>query len=214
MASKIPSMSLESNDAAQRPVGRPRRLLDDPMSIRALAHPLRLELSALIGRAGRMTAAEAARELGISQALASHHLRQLGKYGFVEQVEGEDNRARPWRLTATSTTWPGEDATPEARAAGDVLDQLLAEQALARLLTWQQRRDGWPHEWRQHAGIGRSTVYLTLEEFGELSEAIEALIARYTDERPIDDVATRPEGSVPVDFTLVAVPVSRTPEGD
>ncbi len=208
-------MSLESNaDPDRSPDQRSPRLLDDPLAIRALAHPLRLELSALIGRTGRMTAAEAARQLGISQALASHHLRQLGKYGFVEQVEGDDHRARPWRLTSTSTEWPGQDATPEARAAGDVLDQLLAEQALARLLAWQQRRADWPQEWGRHTGIGRSTVYLTLEEFDELSEAIEGLIARYVDERPIDDIATRPEGSVPVDFTLVAVPVSRTPEGD
>lgn len=194
--------------------GRRRRLLDDPVTMRALAHPLRLELQGLVGRSGTLTAADAARELGISQALASHHLRQLGKYGFLEQVEGEDRRGRPWRLTATAQTWPGAEATAEGRAAGDVLDQLLAEQALARLIAWQERRDDWPQSWRERSGIGRSAVYLTLEEFVELSDAIEALIARYTDQRPIDDVAARPQHSVPVDLTLVAVPLSRTPDGD
>src|SRR3954468_1090726 len=101
-------MSLESG----RPTGHRSplpRLLDDPLAIRALAHPLRLELQAIVGRAGRITAADAAREVGISQALASHHLRQLAKYGFVEQVEGNDNRSRPWGLTATSQTWRGAD---------------------------------------------------------------------------------------------------------
>ena len=35
---------------------------------------------------------------------------------------------------------------------------------------------------------------------------MDALLVRYIDERPIDDVASRPEGSVPVTFTLFAVP--------
>ena len=218
----IPSMSLgsphgsELQPPAERPSsgGRRRRLLDDPVSIRALAHPLRLELQGLVGRAGTLTAAKAARELGISQALASHHLRQLGKYGFVEQIKGDDNRSRPWRLTSTSQSWQGADATPDGRAAADVLEQLIAEQAVRRLIVWQERRGAWPQQWREHAGIGRSTVYLTVEEFGELAQAIDGLVMRYAEERPIDDATSRPAGSVPVDFTITAVPVSRTPQRD
>ncbi len=67
------------------------------MAIRALAHPLRAELQGLLLREGAMTAAQAARRLGISQALASHHLRQLARYDFVEPAEGKDHRERPWR---------------------------------------------------------------------------------------------------------------------
>ncbi len=194
--------------------GEPRRrLLDDAVSIRALAHPLRLKLQGLVGRAGTLTAAEAARELGISQGLASHHLRQLGKYGFVEQVEGEDNRSRPWRLTSTSQSWQGADATPEGRAAADVLEQVISEQSLGRLIAWQERRGGWPQQWRDHAGISRTTVYLTVEEFSELTQAIDGLVMRYAEQRPIDDATSRPADSVPVDFTITAVPVSRTPQG-
>ena len=205
----IPSMSLESHPDSHARHERPRRrLLDDPLSIRALAHPLRLDLQALVGRAGTLTAADAARELGISQALASHHLRQLGKYGFVEQVEGDDQRARPWRLTETSHTWRGAEATPEGRAAADVLEQLLAERALNRLVAWQEERPAWEPRWGEHLGIGNSTVYLTAEETAELEESIEALIARYVEARPIDDVSARPDGSVPIDFTLIAVPLS------
>jgi hypothetical protein len=37
------------------------------------------------------------------------------------------------------------------------------------------------------------------------------LLVRYIDERPIDDVASRPEGSVPVTFTLFAVPAGPPP---
>ena len=42
------------------------RLLDDPVAIRALAHPLRHDLMSIIGRLGQATTADAAREIGIS----------------------------------------------------------------------------------------------------------------------------------------------------
>ncbi len=194
--------------------GQRFRLLDDPVVIRALAHPLRLELMSITGRAGQITTADAARELGISHGLASHHLRQLAKYGFVEQTAGKDNRERPWRLTHTSTSWRGADATPEGAAAVAVAEEVVAERALANFRGWLRRRGNWPTAWRQHAGVGRSTVYLTLSELAELDEAIESLIRPYIDERPLDDVASRPEGSVPVDFTLFTIPLAERPEGD
>src|SRR6202161_4961001 len=98
-------MSLESG--APQPKGQRRRLLDDPRSMRARAHPLRLELQSIVGRAGRITTADAARELGISHGLASHHLHQLAKYGFVEQVGGADRRERAWELVATASSDDG-----------------------------------------------------------------------------------------------------------
>src|SRR5580658_10427153 len=118
-------MSLESG--APQPRGQRRRLLDDPRSIRALAHPLRLELQSIVGRSGRITTADAARELGISHGLASHHLHQLAKYGFVEQVAGGDNRERPWRLVATSTSYEGIEDAPGGAEAVAVLEQVVAE---------------------------------------------------------------------------------------
>ena len=212
----IPSMSLESGPAEGQPAegpGQRWRLLDDPVAIRALAHPLRHELMSIIGRLGRATTADAARELGISHGLASHHLRQLAKYGFVEQIKGKDHRERPWRLVATSYNWGGATATPEGAYAVDVLEQILAEQALDGFLEWQQRRRDWPAGWREHAGLGQSTIYLTLAELRGLGEDIDALILRYVNERPIDDVASRPAGSVPVNLTLFAVPGSGPDSG-
>lgn len=54
--------------------------------MRVFAHPARLRmLSRLSGRA--LSAAELGRELGISQASASYHLRKLVTAGFVDLVE-------------------------------------------------------------------------------------------------------------------------------
>src|ERR1022692_2996331 len=194
--------------------GQRWRLLDDPVAIRALAHPLRRDLMSIIGRLGRATTADAARELGISHGLASHHLRQLAKYGFVEQVKGKDHRERPWRMVSTSYNWAGATATPEGSHAVDVLEQVFAEQALDDFLKWQQRGKQWPEPWQKYAGLGLSTVYLTQAELAGIAEAVDALLVRYINERPLDEVASRPAGSVPVSFTLFTVPGGEPPESE
>jgi len=182
---------------------RRTRLLNDPLAIRAMAHPVRLDLQSLLGREGPMTAADAARRLGISQALASHHLRQLAKYDFVEPAPGKDNRERPWRLVSTSQSWREAVATPEGAAAADVLEQLLAERALDALGRWQQQRTDEDEIWRDNSGIGQSGFYLTGEELAELVSQLDALLQRWVDERPIDDKTTRPPGSRHVSVTQI-----------
>lgn len=181
--------------------------------MRALAHPLRLELQSIVGRSGRITTADAARELGISHGLASHHLHQLARYGFAEQVGGADNRERPWRLVSTSISHEGLDATPGGAAAVAVYEQVVAERALEGFLDWLERRPNWPAGWREHSGLGRSTVYLTESELAGLVGAMEQLLLTYIEERPLDDLESRPAGSVPVDFSLFVVPREPTSSG-
>lgn len=187
-------MSLESGKP-------PRRLLDDPLAIRAFAHPVRLQLQSLLGREGPLTAAEAARRIGISQALASHHLRLLAKYNFVEPVPGKDNRERPWRAVSTSHDWRDAMDDPDTAAAAAVLEQVIAERSLQRLLQWLPHRKDAAEEWRDNTGLGQNTVYLTADELHEIVEAIDAVIQPYIDQRPIGDKSTRPEGSKLVELT-------------
>ncbi|MGP4094596.1 winged helix-turn-helix domain-containing protein [Nonomuraea sp. KM90] len=195
-------MSLESTP------GRPRRVLDDPAAMRAFAHPVRLALHELLLRAGAATAADAAREVGISQALASYHLRQLAKYGFVEQAEARDERERPWKVTETVQDWADGDTT----AARGLLEQVLAERALSRLVEWQQHRADETGAWRAVGGVGNTYLYATPEEIeaigADLASLLEPLMAR------VADPAARPEGSRPVLLTQMLVPLPPTASGD
>jgi DNA-binding transcriptional ArsR family regulator len=205
-------MSLESEKKHHK--GQRWRVLDDPTTIRALAHPLRLELRSIVGRSGKITAADAARELGISHGLASHHLRQLAKYGFVEQVEGADNRERPWRLVDTSYSLEGIEDKPGGADAVAVLEQVTAGRALDELADWHERRASWSRGWRKSSGVGRSTVYLTQKELAGLTKRMDELLLEYANERPLDDIESRPKGSVPVDLTLIVVPHEPTSAGN
>ena len=60
-------------------------------ALRARAHPLRLRMLSLLTGAA-MSAAELGRELGVSQALASYHLRQLADAEVVELAEQRSRR--------------------------------------------------------------------------------------------------------------------------
>lgn len=60
--------------------------MDQTEELRATAHPLRLRMLSLLTGAA-MSAAEVGRELGVSQANASYHLRLLERAGLVRVVE-------------------------------------------------------------------------------------------------------------------------------
>ena len=93
--------------------------ISDPKAIRALAHPLRLDLLDLLVATGPATAAQCGRVLQASQASCSFHLRQLAKYGLVEDAgPGSDRRERLWRsrAEADNTEWQGTGGSVSAVA--------------------------------------------------------------------------------------------------
>ncbi len=185
--------------------------VNDPLALRALAHPVRRELQVLVAREGTLTAADAARQLGISHALASHHLRQLAKYGYVEPAESTDHRAHPWRVTATSMELAPSE--PEAQASVDVLDRYYAERAVHELAEWQERRGDSDPGWATTKGIQTSMLYLTPDELTAVLDAWTKIIVPLAEDRPIGHADRRPAGAVPVNLTLISVPVTPTEQG-
>ena len=87
----------------------------DRRDLRVLAHPLRLQLLSLLGGSA-MSAAEAARELGDSQANVSYHLRRLHEAGLVdvaEEVAIRGGRAKRYRHDPASGPRLGMSGAPE-----------------------------------------------------------------------------------------------------
>ncbi len=76
------------------------RPVHDPIVLRAIAHPVRNRILGELSAQGALRAADLSQELGIPANQASFHLRQLAKYGLVEEAvgEGRDRRDRVWRL--------------------------------------------------------------------------------------------------------------------
>lgn len=102
----------------------------DPV-LRALAHPLRLRMLTLLWP-GPMSAAELARELDISHALASQHLRRLDAVGLVELVEERMRRGGRERRYRTVHGSPLSDQTEGAPLLAETLAHTLRQRAARR----------------------------------------------------------------------------------
>jgi DNA-binding transcriptional ArsR family regulator len=147
----------------------------DPRAIRALAHPLRLDLLELLGGISPATAARCAAVLGISQASASYHLRQLAKYGFVEEGEPSgDQRERPWRVVSRH-----QQVAVGHEAAADELDRVAVEREATKILEFVDRRPAEAPDWQQAAFRSGATLPLTVDELQGLSRQFAAVLAPY-----------------------------------
>lgn len=183
--------------------------LHDPRALRALAHPRRLLLLGLLRRHGPLTATEAAALLpGESSGSTSYHLRQLARYGLVEEAPGASGRRRPWRATSLFTSWPDVAPAPELAAASTELELLVAERLFEGLARWITARHDEPVAWQEAASFGDVLLYLTAGELAELRAGLQQLAEPYL-ERLVDP-ALRPPGSRPVTFLQMAVPAVET----
>jgi DNA-binding transcriptional ArsR family regulator len=178
--------------------------LTDPRALRAVAHPVRLALVALLRREGPLTATQAGELLGESAASCSFHLRQLAKYGLVEEAGGGRGRERPWRATALFTSWPNVAPTTETAAAAEVLNRLVIERYFEQIMRWLEARSDEPLEWREAAGFGDWMLYLTPSEAAELDGRIRAVVDPYVDR--VAEPDTRPDGARPVTFVQFLFP--------
>lgn len=179
--------------------------LSDPLALRAYAHPTRMALVALLRRDGPQTATQAAKATGQSVASCSFHLRQMAKYGLVEQAGGGRGREKPWRSTAMFTDWdPGSSHDPVAAEAAQALQLALAEQYFELLARWLRAQPREPAEWRAAAQFGDTILHLTAAELDDLGGKIRQLAQPYLER--LEDPSTRPAGSRPITLLHLAFP--------
>ena len=181
---------------------RPRELTD-PKAMRALAHPLRLQLLEELADAGTLTATEAAERLGESPANASFHLRQLAKYGYVVEAEGGTGRKRPWKLVHLGMRWSDVHSDEEMARAGRELGRISFDRYLDRARRSLYERHAQPEEWQKVTGVNQMRLYLTPTELAAVEEELlEILLGRFADRRtPSPD---QPEDAERVEILTLA----------
>ncbi|HET7015221.1 MAG TPA: helix-turn-helix domain-containing protein [Streptosporangiaceae bacterium] len=163
--------------------------ISDPKTIRALAHPLRLDLLQLLGSSGPATAAQCGRVLGASQASCSFHLRQLAKYGFVEDAgPGHDRRERQWRVAGTDTRLTVRIGTGENAVVRQQIEEIVVEREMQAILDYSRRPDGADPQWQHKAGIVTTMAVLSPDDAAAIKEKWIALLAPYI-ARAGDEVA-------------------------
>jgi DNA-binding transcriptional ArsR family regulator len=105
-------------------------VVSQQQQLRAVSHPLRLRILSLLTGAA-MSTAELARELELSHAAVSFHVRQLVQAGYLELAEtrsvrgGKERRYR-YRRPGSKEGWRAEDPMLSVRAAAAELERRLA----------------------------------------------------------------------------------------
>ncbi|MFB7614341.1 ArsR/SmtB family transcription factor [Kitasatospora sp. NPDC056181] len=214
-------------DAASRAeASRGPKPLEVPPNRPLPDHPIRLALLDLIATWGKITSNQAAQHLHQSSGTCSFHLRQLARYGLIEEAPTVDGRSRPWRLRWEGSLLPGEatrpagapgssdagassaQAAPQSRRLAPGPAAGLAEDFTEDLedtsyRQWLAHRARAPAEW-QRDEASSDVLHLTPEELADLGAAVRALLAPYRRREPAP--GTRPVAAVTRLFPLLDHP--------
>jgi len=196
----------------ERGVGEPPGAvtwLKDPRALRAYAHPVRMKLVGLLRTEGPLTATRAAELLGESSGTCSFHLRQLAKYGLVEEAGGGTGREKPWRASAPLTSWRDTGDDPEMVAAAGLLGAVQVEQYFEQAAQWLDHSSEETPEWRDASLLGDRFLYLTPGELKDLGHRVMHLVDEYFERTEHPEL--RPEGARQVNYIQLAFPARTRP---
>ena len=189
--------------SAHDPEGR----IADLDGLKALAHPVRVQIIEALSTYGAHTASGLAERLGESSGSTSYHLRQLEKHGYVREVAE--------RGTARERWW---ERVPGAIQMGSPeLDQSEAGRQASRVIMreWLHHREvgvrdivergmtGLSPLWRDAVNLQSASVHVTAEQLSDLNEQIVTLITEFAREHR----GQRVIGSRPVQLQYFAFPV-------
>nr|WSY51259.1 helix-turn-helix domain-containing protein [Streptomyces sp. NBC_00886] len=193
--------------------------LSDLAALKALAQPRRQRMLQHLTLHGPATSATLARALGLNTGSTSYHLRELARYGFVEETEAAveaaveaeaegqpapapgHGRERWWRAVPGDRRFP-----PRSRQSAEmrhVMDELNHHAYAADLELFEQlqRDSAETRPWADAFPYSRGSIRLTLPELREFFEEYIALLNRY--KRPEADT---PAGARTVLTRFLAFP--------
>jgi DNA-binding transcriptional ArsR family regulator len=182
------------------------RTISDPQAMRAMAHPARIEIVEHLSSTGAaVTATEMAALVGLSPSATSYHLRELAKYGLVEQAPSRgDARERVWRSTSAGWSLESDSPEPDVRAAEQALVDVFLTRNFARLRDWFARQHEEPKDWREGSALMGQMLLLTAEELVQVNAAVREVLAPYVRRERLADA---PAGARTVTVQYAAFPV-------
>jgi DNA-binding transcriptional ArsR family regulator len=154
---------------------KPIKSIDDPRYVKAMSHPLRVRILAMLGER-RASPNELAGLLGVTLGTVAYHVRTLERIGLIELVDEtkvrgaieHHYRARP-RPTVSDSAWADASPIVKQAAVGSTL-QVIDD--YARRAAAAGGFDG------PEAHITRTMLTLDPEGVAELSAACTELVAR------------------------------------
>jgi DNA-binding transcriptional ArsR family regulator len=165
-----------------------RKLEVDAPTLKALAHPLRVQILRILQLRDRASVTSLATELGETTGAVSYHLRQLARHGLVEQSDaGEDTTRQQWwqmavdQIHMTGFEFLENEDTREA--AGFLLREYQADRS-RRLANWFATATQWPQAWQRASSDLDGQVELNPKQTRELADELAAVVHRYRQLKP------------------------------
>jgi DNA-binding transcriptional ArsR family regulator len=159
--------------------------ITSPEMLRALSHPMRQEILAVLIEAEHARATDIAKLLGEPANAVSHHLRVLAKAGLIGEApeEARDKRDRVWRKLYDAfeldTKMAGADAF-----TGPMLEWARAMMTEDRSVV--------PDDPRATRTVSQLTARLTKQEALEMADELNKVVKKWS-RRALDDTAHNDE---------------------
>lgn len=157
----------------------------DAGALRALAHPLRVQIYDILSQYGPQTASTLAERTGESTGATSYHLRALARHDLIREVPGKGaGRERWWERPVGGVSFANPEAmkTPSGRAATQVVMTEFFNRRHQQLLQYfAQGFNTDPDEWTDGAMISTATARLTQAQLTDLSERIAKIVDETVD---------------------------------
>ena len=155
----------------------------DVAALRALAHPTRTRIVALLRERASMTATECAGILHLTPKTCSYHLATLASSGLIEEIPMA-GRNRPWRLTPDALATTDAPAPIPRRSVRDRREESLLDAAAAAI-------GAAPAGWTEAATIHVRVATMTPDEVAAWCEEVERVTSRHVRRSGRPDVAGR-----------------------
>lgn len=189
-------------------------LLIDAGGLKALAHPLRVQMLDRLADHGPATASQLAQRLGESSGTTSYHLRFLARHGLVEEAPEQGNRRdRYWRARPGGYTLQSSRLRDDPESAADlrVAAGELWRPYARQIETWFRTAEAWGDRWTDASVNTMARFEATPEEVAELRDAVFEVLHAHADRLR---QRTPPDGSVRVTAQFHVFPLGDPPAAD
>jgi DNA-binding transcriptional ArsR family regulator len=192
----------EGNSWTTQPQSDRDLMLDGP-ALRALSHPVRVQIMQLLRKNGASTASRLAEQLRLNSGATSYHLRQLAAAELVIEADDLGNRRDRWWRAVPRALYFGHGSVHDDPEAAMAYLNAIATAYAERLVEFGYQVSALPPDWSRAATMSDFPLLLTAAESRRLIAEISALIGSY---RRDDDPADTPAGAEPVTVQLQVMP--------
>jgi DNA-binding transcriptional ArsR family regulator len=154
----------------------------DVAAMKAMAHPLRMQMFDILSQYGPQTASSLADLTGESTGATSYHLRTLARHGLIREVEDRGTaRERWWERVPGSVNFVPPEAleTPAGKEAARVVMGEFLRRRAAQTERFIANAISETDAWQDGSVLSTSNMRLTPEQSKDMIEQVTAIVNEF-----------------------------------